>query len=123
MNDVEANAWKAFVSVVIKFLGNRKQDDYSIQVESLIKSFDSLGCNMITKVHSLQSHLDKFSESFGDVCDKQGERFHQDIKTTEKRYEGRWDWHMMAGCCWSLKRDCIAVCHRRMSNKRKCLSC
>ena len=44
MNDVEANAWKTFVSVVINFLGNRKQDDYSILVENLIKSFHSLGC-------------------------------------------------------------------------------
>ena len=46
MNDVEANAWKAFASVVINFKGNRKQDDYSILVKNLIKSFHSLGCNM-----------------------------------------------------------------------------
>ena len=78
---------------------------------------------MITKAPSLHSHLDKFPESFGDVSDKQGERFHQDIKTTEKRLVGRWDRHLMAGYCWSLERDCIAVCHRRISGKRKCLSC
>ena len=46
MNDVEANARKASVSVVINFLGNRKRDDYSILVESVIKNFHSLGCNM-----------------------------------------------------------------------------
>ena len=51
MNDVEANAWKAFVSVVMKFLSNRKQDDCIILVKNLIKNFDSLGCNMSIKLH------------------------------------------------------------------------
>ena len=43
MNDVDANAWKAFVSVVINFLGNRKQDDYITLVDNLIESFNALG--------------------------------------------------------------------------------
>ena len=39
MNNVEANAWKTFVSVVINFLSNRNQDNYSVMVENLIKRF------------------------------------------------------------------------------------
>ncbi|EFN85286.1 hypothetical protein EAI_02819, partial [Harpegnathos saltator] len=26
--------------------------------------------------------------------------FHQDIKEMEKRYQGRWDIHMLADYCW-----------------------
>ena len=55
MNDVDANAWKAFVNVVINFLGNSKQDDYIPLVDNLIKSFHALGCNMSIKLHLLQS--------------------------------------------------------------------
>ena len=117
MNDMEANAWKAFVCVIINFLGNKKQDDYSILVSNLIKSFCSLGCNMGTKLHFLNSHLNKFPENLGDVSDEQGERFHQDIKAMEQRYQGRWDLHMMTDYCSSLERDCIAVCHRRSLTK------
>ncbi|GBM72637.1 hypothetical protein AVEN_238222-1 [Araneus ventricosus] len=39
------------------------------------------------------------------VSDEQGERFHQDIKEMERRYQGRWDVNMMADYCWCLKRD------------------
>ncbi|KAK4875125.1 hypothetical protein RN001_011547 [Aquatica leii] len=37
--------------------------------------------------------------------EEQGERFHQDIKTMEDRYQGRWCTHMIADYCWSLQRD------------------
>ena len=96
MSDVEANAWKASVSVVINFLGNRKQDDCNFLVGNLIKSFHSLGCNMGIKLHFLHSHLDKSPENLGDVSDEQGERLRQNIKTMEKCYQGRWDRHMLA---------------------------
>ena len=76
---------------------------------------------MRIKLHFLHSHLDRFPENLGDFSDEQGERFHQDIKTIEKRYQGRWDQHMMADYCWSLERDCVAVCPRRKSSKRKLL--
>ncbi|GBO98442.1 hypothetical protein EVAR_71737_1 [Eumeta japonica] len=34
-------------------------------------------------------HLDYFLENLGDVSEEQGERFHQDTKVMEKRYQGR----------------------------------
>ena len=107
--NVEANAWKAFASVAINFFGNRRQEDYSTLVENLIKSFHSIGCNMSIELHFLYSHLDKFPENLSEVSDGQGERFHQDIKTMEKRYQGRWDRKMMAYyCCnqWRTVRVC-----------------
>ena len=65
MNDVEANAWKAFVSDVINFLviGSKKQDDCITLVNNLIKSFHELGCNMSIKLHFSHSHLDRFPEN------------------------------------------------------------
>ena len=42
MNDMDANAWKAFFTVVVNFLGNRKQDDYITLVDNLTKSFHAL---------------------------------------------------------------------------------
>ena len=84
MNDVDANARKAFVNVVINVLGNRKQDDYITLVDNLIKSLHALGCNMSIKLHFLHSHLNIFPENLGDINDEHGERFHQDIKMIEK---------------------------------------
>ena len=62
MNDLEANGWKAFVRVIInsQVTGSRIMDYYSILVESLIKSFHSLGCTRSIKLNFLHSHLDKF---------------------------------------------------------------
>ena len=44
---------------------------------------------MSVKVHFLHSHLDYFPENLGAMSEEQGERFHQDLKTMEKRYQGR----------------------------------
>ncbi|UYV78636.1 hypothetical protein LAZ67_16002236 [Cordylochernes scorpioides] len=38
----------------------------------------------------------------GDMNEEQCEIFHQDIKTVEDRYQGRWNTHMVADCCWNL---------------------
>ena len=62
----------------------------------MLQSHHNLGCNLSIKVHFLNSHLDKFPANLGDVSDEHGERFHQDIKVMEERYQGRWDTRMMA---------------------------
>ena len=50
---------------------------------------------------------------------EQGERFYQDIKTMEERYQGRWDSHMMADYYWSLKRDVLEASYKSKPLKRK----
>ena len=45
---------------------------------------------MSIKVHFLFNHLENFPDNLGDVTDKQGERFHQDMKIMEECYQGRW---------------------------------
>jgi hypothetical protein len=96
MNEIESCAWSSFVLVVINFLGNKKRDNYTQLVEDMLCHFIRLGHNMSVKVHYLHSNLDRFPENLGDLSEEQGERFHQDIKTMEARYKGRWDAHMMA---------------------------
>lgn len=119
MNAQEKKACNSFVSVVTGILGNTKADNYKTLIATLLKNFHKLGCNMSIKVHFLHSHLDKFPDHLGDVSDEQGEKFHQDIKVMEERYQGRWDTNMMADYCWSITRDCIEVEHTRRSYKRK----
>jgi hypothetical protein len=53
-------------------------------------------------VYFLNAHLDYFPENLGAVSEEQGERFHQDIKEMEKRYQGRWTVNMMRDYCWLL---------------------
>jgi len=78
-----------------------------------------MGANMSIKLHFLYSHLDRFPENLGDLSDEQGERFHQDISEMEVRYQGWWDAAMLAGYCWSIKRDDAFAIHSRRSLKRK----
>jgi hypothetical protein len=60
---------------------------------------------MSLKVHFLDSHLDLFPENLGAVSDEHGERFHQDISTMEKRYQGTCSPSMLANYSWKLRRD------------------
>jgi hypothetical protein len=90
MNEVESCAWSSFVLVVKNFLGNKKADNYTQLVKDMLFHFNRLGCNMSVKFHYLHSHLDRFPENLGDLSEEQSERFHQDIKTIEVRYQGRW---------------------------------
>lgn len=118
MNNLESVAWKSFVQVVTKFLGNEKADNYVELVNDLLGSFKNLGCNMSIKVHYLHSHLDKFPENLGSYSEEQGERFHQDLKEMEDRYQGRWDEHMLADYCWSITRECHDNVYSKKSRKR-----
>lgn len=118
MNNLEAAAWTSFVAVVKNFLGNQKAENYEELVQNLLINFKNLGCNMSIKVHYLDNHLDKFPENLGAYSEEQGERFHQDLKVMEDRYQGRWDEHMMADYCWSITRECPENIHRRKSKKR-----
>ena len=87
----------------------------------MLKAFEQLKCNMSIKVHFLYSQLESFPDNLGKVSDEQGERFHQDIKTMERRYQGQWNVHMLADYCWTIIRDLSDLSHSRKSNKRRFL--
>ena len=86
-------------------------------------NFPALGARMSTKMHFLNSHLDYFPENCGDYSEEQDERFHQDMRMMEERYQGRWNINMLADYCWCLKRDILVPQHKRKALKRPlCLS-
>lgn len=118
MDEVEKEAWKAFKDVVTKFLGNNKDSNYKCIVNNMLSKFKDLGCSMSLKVHFLHSHIDYFPENLGAVSEEQGERFHQDIKEMERRYQGSWNMNMLADYCWSIYRDEPQADHKRFSGRR-----
>lgn len=60
---------------------------------------------MNVKFHFLNLHLDHFPEYVGHFSDEQGEIFHQETRTLERRYKDSWDVDMISDYCWSLKRE------------------
>jgi hypothetical protein len=70
---------------------------------------------MSLKLHFLASHLYYFPPNLGAVSEEQGERFHQELKDVERRYQGRRDVNMMADYCWSIARDDPSREHSRTS--------
>ena len=116
MNEVELEAWKAFVLIVKNFLGNNKARNYAELVNNMLTVFRNQGCNMSVKMHYLFSHMDWLHENLGSMSNEQGERLHQDLKEMETRYQGRWDVVVMADYCWNRKRDLPAAEHSRSLN-------
>lgn len=117
LNKKELRAWRAFKEVCFGFLGNHKSESYRRIITELLKAFRSMGCNMSLKIHFLHSHLDFFPDNLGDVSDEHGERFHQDLKIFEKRYQGQHNSNMMADYVWSLKADSSET-HNRKSYRK-----
>ena len=105
INDIEPAAWVAFKNVCAGFLGKHKDMNYIRLIGRLLETYQTMGCNMSLKLHFLMSHLELFPENLGVVNDEQGERFHQDISTMERRNKGKWSPTMLADYCWMLKRD------------------
>ena len=64
---------------------------------------------MSIKIHYLFCQLDRFPENLGDLSEEHEERFHQDFKTMQERYQDRWIDQKMANCCWSMLCDCPTV--------------
>lgn len=105
LTKIERNAWTSFEKVVKGFLGNVRKRNCKQLVQTLIRNFKAMGCNMSLKIHLLDSHFECFPRNLGDYSDEQGERFHQEILRMEHRYQGRWDPPMMSDYCWTLCRE------------------
>ncbi|UYV82728.1 hypothetical protein LAZ67_22000681 [Cordylochernes scorpioides] len=100
LKEDEKNSWLALIDVVKHFLGNNKSPNYARIVEHLISKFHKLECITNLKFHFMDSHLNPTTRS-----EIQGERFHQDFKIIEQRYNGLWNQHMVADYCWNLMHD------------------
>ena len=117
LSNVERAAWNSFKDVVTTFLGNHKSENHVDLIENLIQNFAAMGCNMSLKLHMLASHLDKFKSNMGAYSEEHGERFHQDIKSFERRYQGQYNENMMGDYIWNLLRESNED-HNRNSRKK-----
>lgn len=115
LQGAERCAWAAFKNVVANFLGNYKAPNYVEEVDNLLQAYKSMKCNMSLKIHFLHSHLDFFPTNLGAVSDEHGERFHQDIASMEKRYQGKWSPSMLGDYCWTLIREAHDSDYKRKS--------
>ena len=106
-------AWKSFYKAVKKFLCNYKDSDFENIVGNRLGNLKALGCSMSLKLHFLKSHLSCFPENLGAVSEEQGERFHQDIKEMERRYQGQWNVNMIVDYYWMLHREEPQALHKR----------
>ena len=115
--------WKNIFSLVHKYetlwrkKGNRRAQNYDELVNNRLQSYQKLGCNMSLKAHFIHPHLDFFPENCGAVSDEHGERFHQEISSMEKRYQGKWNCAMLADYCWTLARDAPAMEYKRQAKR------
>ncbi|UYV72791.1 hypothetical protein LAZ67_10000742 [Cordylochernes scorpioides] len=78
-------------------------------------SYKALGCKISLKLHFLYSNLELFLDNLGAVINEHGERFHKDISSMEKPYQGKWSPGMLADYCLTLKRDAPQARYRRKS--------
>jgi hypothetical protein len=62
-------------------------------------------CGVVCAKITLSFSFELLSNNPGDVCDKCGGRFHQNISTLEKCYQRRWNLAVLNDCIWKLKRD------------------
>jgi len=118
MNDVEGQALNAFTEVAKKFLGNVKDPRYKEIIENMMQKLRVFGPNTSFKLQFLHSQLEYFPENLGTFSEEQSERFYQDLKEMERRYEERWDVNMMADYCWFIRLEVTSQDHSRTARTR-----
>jgi len=74
---------------------------------------------MALKIHMLHSYLDFFPDNCGMVSDEHGERFHQEIATKEKRYQGKWSTSMLVEYCWTFAKNGPEQLHKRQAKRSR----
>ncbi|GBM63265.1 hypothetical protein AVEN_110948-1 [Araneus ventricosus] len=80
---------RSFKDVAHRLLGNTKDPLYKTILQRMLTAYEAQRCKMSLKVHFLHSHIVCFPESLGAFSEEQGERFHQDVRDIERRYQGR----------------------------------
>jgi hypothetical protein len=67
LNSAERRDWEAFENIYTYFSRNKKIGELCRNVEELLSSYCALGCNMLLKLHFLQSHW-IFSREIWEPC-------------------------------------------------------
>ena len=75
--------------VTSNFFDNRKRENYEDLVKELLSSMQEVQYSMSIKLQFLKNYLQYFPENLKHISEEQGERFYQDIRVMEERYQGR----------------------------------
>lgn len=89
LSKFEKEALTNIKAVIENFLGNHRAPNYQEIIKNMMISFEKLHINMSPKIHYLHQHLDFFKDKLGKISDEHGERFHQQIKLIEQRFQGK----------------------------------
>jgi hypothetical protein len=92
----QKKAWDAFRLVSTNLLGTIRAENYKELIEDMLSLYNKLGSNMSLKIHMPHSRLDFSPDNCGMISEEHGERFHQEIATMKKRYQGKWSTSMLA---------------------------
>ena len=111
LSEAERTAWMCFVSVVHGFLGKHRAKNFRKLVDGLVEAYRKMGFKMSLKVHVLHAHLDEFKDNMGVYSEEQDERFHQDVRSFEKRYKGLYNESMMGNYIWNLLHESKVTYH------------
>ena len=111
LTETEKSVWLRFKAICLHFPGNVKAENYKQLFEDLLNVHQNMGCNMSLNIYFLHPHLDVFPPNLGAVSDEHGEKFHQDISTTEKRCAGKWSQKVLALCCWYFSEEVSTDCY------------
>jgi hypothetical protein len=113
----EKKAWDTFRLVSTNLLGNIRAENYKELIDDVLSLYHKLGYKMSLKIHMLHSHLNFSPDNCGMASDEHGERFHQEIATMEKKYQGKWSTSMLADYCWTLTRNAPEQLHKLQAVK------
>lgn len=100
LSPFEQEAFANIKAVIDNFLGNYRAPNYKEIVHNMMISFERLKIRMTPKIHYLHQHLDFFRDNLGKISDEHGERFHQQIKLIEQRFQGKRNENMLAEFIW-----------------------
>lgn len=101
LSPFEREAFQSIKDVVNNFLGNHRAENYQEIIQTMMTNFHRLKINMSPKIHYIHQHLDFFRDHLGKISDEHGERFHQEIKAIEHRFQGKKDQNMLAEYVWN----------------------
>jgi len=92
-------------NVTTNFHGYHQAENCRDIMADLVRPKKAVGYNTSVKMHFLDFHLDFSPEDLGAVSNERGQRFHQDISTMEKQYQGQWSPSILIDYCLKFRRD------------------
>lgn len=72
-----------------RFLGNHRAENTEHLVNDLLNAYNMMGCPMSLKNNFPHSYFSFIPSSLVAVIDEQRERFHENMKRIEERFQGR----------------------------------